>query len=78
MAQGQIIKKGDNRWLVRIFQGRDTQGKRRYVSKQINGTKKDAQKYLTAALREKDLGVFVEPYAPDNLEDTSTRKVVTP
>jgi integrase len=57
---GQIIKRGDS-WTVRIFLGRDTDGKRKYFNKTIHGTKKDAQKYLTAKLREKDLGVFIEP-----------------
>jgi integrase len=57
---GQIIKRGDA-WTVRIFLGRDTSGKRKYFNKTIHGTKKDAQKYLTAKLREKDLGVFIEP-----------------
>lgn len=58
---GQIIKRGENRWLIRIFQGRDAAGKRLYFNKTIHGTKKDAQKYLTASLRDKDLGIFVEP-----------------
>lgn len=60
---GQIIKRGDNTWLVRIFQGRDADGKRRYINKTIRGTKKDAEKYLTASMRDRDLGVFVEPAA---------------
>ncbi len=60
---GQIIKRGESTWLVRIFQGRDSSGKRRYVNKTIHGTKKEAEKYLTAALRDKDLGIFVEPAA---------------
>ncbi len=58
---GQITKRSDNTWLIRIFLGRDSDGKRRYFNKTIHGTKKDAQKYLTAKLREKDLGVFIEP-----------------
>ncbi len=57
---GQIIKRGES-WTVRIFLGRDANGKRKYFNKTIQGTKKDAQRYLTAKLREKDLGVFVEP-----------------
>jgi integrase len=57
---GQIIKRGDS-WTVRIFIGNDAKGKRKYHNKTIRGTKKDAQKYLTAKLREKDLGVFIEP-----------------
>ena len=58
---GQIIKRGGNAWTVRIFLGRDVSGKRKYFNKTIRGTKKDAEMYLTAKLREKDLGVFIEP-----------------
>lgn len=58
---GQIIKKKDKTWLVRIFLGRDTNGKRKYYGKIIHGTKKNAETYLNAKLREKDLGIFVEP-----------------
>lgn len=58
---GQIIKRGEKTWVVRIFQGRDENGKRRYVNKTIHGTKKNAEKYLTAKLRDKDLGVNIEP-----------------
>src|SRR5687768_5684095 len=59
---GQIIPKGEKRWLVRVFKGRDQKtGKKKYFSKQINGNKKDAQKYLNGVLREMDLGIFVEP-----------------
>ena len=58
---GQITKRSDNTWLVRIFLGRNAKGKRKYFNKTIHGTKKDAQKFLTAKLREKDLGIFIEP-----------------
>lgn len=58
---GSIKKKRDGVFLVSIFIGRDANGKRRYVAKQINGTKKDAQTYLNNALREVDSGTFVEP-----------------
>lgn len=58
---GTIKKRTENTWLVRIFVGRDEEGKTKHVNKTIHGTKKDAQKYLTAKLREKDLGTFVEP-----------------
>ena len=60
---GQIIKRGDKRWLVRMFQGRDENGKRRYLNKTIQGTKKNAETYLTAKLRDKDLGINIEPAA---------------
>lgn len=57
---GQIIKRKNDTWLVRIFTGKDSKGKRKYVNKTIHGTKKDAQHYLTAKLREKDLGISLE------------------
>lgn len=60
---GQIIKRGEKTWLIRIFLGRDTSGKQKFHHKTIHGTKKDADRYLTAARREMDLGVFVEPSA---------------
>ena len=56
---GQIIKKGESRWMVRWFLGRDN-GKRRYASKTVHGTKKDAQQFLREILRQRDLGVVVE------------------
>ncbi len=58
---GSIKKKRDGLFLVSIFLGRDANSKRRYVAKQIEGTIKDAQKYLNTALSEKDQGIFVEP-----------------
>ncbi|HEV7642922.1 MAG TPA: tyrosine-type recombinase/integrase [Pyrinomonadaceae bacterium] len=58
---GQIIRRGDDSWTVRIFLGRATNGKRKYFNHTVRGTKKDAQKLLTAKLREKDLGVLIEP-----------------
>lgn len=57
---GQIIKRGDKTWLVRIFTGKDSKGKRTYLNKTIHGTKNDAQVYLNAKLREKDLGISLE------------------
>jgi integrase len=58
---GQLIKRGDNIWLVRVFLGRHSNGKRRHLNKTVHGTKKDAGKFLTAKLREKDLGINIEP-----------------
>lgn len=58
---GQIIKRGDKTWLVRVFMGRDEQGKRRYINKTIHGTKKDADKYLNSTLTAISAGTFVEP-----------------
>lgn len=58
---GQIIKRGDNTWLVRIFTGRDAHGKRRYLNKTIRGNKKDAKTYLSNTLTALSTGTFVEP-----------------
>ncbi|HZS09503.1 MAG TPA: site-specific integrase [Blastocatellia bacterium] len=59
---GQIIERGDRKFMVRVFLGRDTAtGKRRYHNKLVHGTKKDAQSYLNGVLRDIDLGAFVGP-----------------
>jgi integrase len=58
--RGQIIEKSKGVWLVRI-QNRLTNGKRKSISKQFRGTKKDAEKFLTAWFRDMDRGVFIEP-----------------
>ena len=59
---GQIVPRGERTWLVRVFIGRDSDtGKRQYQNKTIHGTKKDAQRYLTESLRDRDMGIVVEP-----------------
>jgi integrase len=45
---------------VRVFLGRDGNGKRKRVSKTVHGTIKDAKKALTALLRDADLGLLAE------------------
>jgi integrase len=52
---GQIIPR-KNGFTVRIFIGRDASGKRIYKNQRVTGTKKDAQKILTAMLRKLDMG----------------------
>lgn len=58
---GQIIKRGDKTWLVRIFMGRDGSGKRRYMNKTVRGNKKDAEGYLSKTQTQISSGTFVEP-----------------
>src|SRR5688500_14549346 len=58
---GQIIKRGDKTWLVRIFMGLDGNGKRRYMNKTIKGHKKDAETYLNKTVTAISSGTFVEP-----------------
>lgn len=57
---GQIIDRGDGKFLVRVFLGRDGNGRRKYVNHQVHGSKKDAERMLTKVLRERDLGLLVE------------------
>lgn len=54
---GQIIKKSDGVWLVRI-ESRKSGKRQTLFSKQVRGTKKEAQKLLTEKLRESDLGIL--------------------
>lgn len=61
---GQMIQRGDS-WLLRVFVGRDENGKRRYVSKTVKGGKKEVEKVLRDFLRENDQGTLAK--APANL-----------
>ena len=58
---GQLIERGKNTWLVRVYLGRDAHGKRQYLSKTIHGTKKQAQTWLNKTLTDRDAGVAVKP-----------------
>jgi integrase len=60
---GQVIKRGDDTWIVRIFMGRDAKGKRRYLNRTIKGKKKDADTYLSKTLAAISTGTFIEPSA---------------
>jgi len=53
---GQIIARGDRRWLIRIYLGRDREtNKRNYHNRTIHGPMREAQAYLTKKLRERAL-----------------------
>jgi integrase len=59
---GQIVKRGERSFLVRVFLGRDSSGKRKYHNETIKGSKKDAERALTALLRKRDMGsMMIEP-----------------
>jgi len=52
---GQIIARGQSTWLVRIYQGRDSQtGTRKYLNQTIHGPLREAQRFLNLKLRQKD------------------------
>ncbi|MGO9115333.1 MAG: tyrosine-type recombinase/integrase [Thermoguttaceae bacterium] len=58
---GQIVGRGRQRWLVRVFLGRDRETRqRRYHSRIVRGPVRHAQSYLNKVLREHDLGRHVE------------------
>lgn len=58
---GQIIKRGERNFVVRVYLGTDASGKRDYLNQTVKGSKKDAQALLNKLLRDKDMGVLVEP-----------------
>jgi integrase len=58
--RGQIIKRGERTWLVRVPLGRDATGKRRTFNKTVKGTKKQAQEYLAEILHKQSRGDLVE------------------
>lgn len=58
---GQLIERGKNKFLVRVYLGLDANGKRKYHNKTIHGGKKEAQKYLNKVLLERDTTGFIEP-----------------
>jgi len=57
---GQVLERGPNRWLVRIFIGYKPNGANDYFNKTIRGTKKDAEKWLRGALARQDRGEPLE------------------
>ena len=41
----EFIRRGRNKWLVRVFKGRDGNGRRIFANKTITGTKEDAENW---------------------------------
>ncbi|MFO0687491.1 MAG: tyrosine-type recombinase/integrase [Myxococcota bacterium] len=59
---GQVTKRGESKWLVRLYVGShpDT-GRRIYHAETVHGTKKSADARLREMLTQRDLGQFLEP-----------------
>lgn len=55
---GQIVKRRENKWLVRVYIGEDINGKRKYHSKIISGKKKDAENKLIELSQQNSLGLL--------------------
>jgi integrase len=55
--QGQIISRGDQRWQVRVYLGRDPDsGRRRYLNHTIRGSFRAAQHFLNTRLAKRGQG----------------------
>jgi len=82
MARGQIIPR-KNGFTIRVYIGRDADGKKKYQNQRVTGTKKEAQKVLTAMLQKMDMGELllnpstqtVEAYGEDWLETIAKMRV---
>lgn len=59
--RGQMIPRGDNKWLLRVYVGRDGNRKRKYVGKMFEGTTAQARQALTKMLREGDTHTLAAP-----------------
>jgi integrase len=58
---GQIIARGERRWLIRVYLGRNRETRKRtYHNRTIYGPLRQAQAYLTRKLNERDLSRGVE------------------
>jgi integrase len=55
-----IVRRGKDTWQVRIFLGRDINGKTRFFNQTVKGKRKDAERLETKKKSEIDTGIFVE------------------
>jgi integrase len=60
-SRGQIIRRGDKKWLVRAYTGTSPKGKREYSSKIVRGTHAQSKQALTELLREVDTDQHIAP-----------------
>ena len=79
---GQVIKRGERKYLVRVPTGKDAKGKRKLHNKTIYGTKKQAVAYRDKISHQVSTGTFVEPskeffvdYISDWLENIAKQRV---
>jgi integrase len=57
---GQVVERGPNKWLIRIFIGYKPNGQNDYFNKTFHGAKTDAEKWLRGALARRDRGEPLE------------------
>jgi len=54
---GQIVRRGECTWLVRVYNGRDRESKKRkYLNQTVHGRLRDAQSHLNKMFGERDRG----------------------
>jgi integrase len=59
---GQIVRRGARTWLVRVYNRRDSESKKRkYLNRTIHGGLRDAQSHLNKMLGERDRGRNLGP-----------------
>lgn len=58
---GQIRPAGKDKWMISVFRGRDGNGKKKYQSKVVKGTRKEAEGELRKLHSELQEGTFVKP-----------------
>lgn len=58
LNEGQIRKIADGKYQIRVSLGKDAHGTRRYFTKTINATLKQAREFLKQKLRERDTGTL--------------------
>ncbi len=82
MMAGQVIKRGNRTYLVRVPLGSDANGKRLYHNKTIHGTKKEAEAYKNKILHQISTGTYANPsnvyfvdYISDWLESVAKPRV---
>ena len=69
--RGTIQQRGSS-WRIRAYVGRDSTGKKRYVSRTVHGTRRDAEKELSRLLVEVDEGRHVASLSM-TLDDMTAR-----
>lgn len=67
-TRGYLEDRGSGRWLVRVYLGRDALGKKQYVMKVAQGTKRDAQTLLDDLLAKHGRGQL-RPATKMNLQE---------
>jgi integrase len=57
--EGQLIQRGPNTWLIRIYTGRDDTGKRLFHNETFHGSRREAQRQRVKLVRARDIRELV-------------------